>query len=118
MKLTKRAPLVHKAAHASLALLLIFSTTLAVKPVSLLAETNFSPTIPDCQGLTIAGTAMVSRRGCTITLQHNASDRRVLIRVDDCRKTGNASMQLFSPPRTFTITDRNTANNTCSCPAN
>jgi len=71
----------------------------------------------DCQGVTISGTAIVSRRGCNITLQHNASDRRVLIRVDDCRKTGTASIQLFSPSRTFTITDRNTANNTCSCPA-
>jgi hypothetical protein len=53
MKLTKRAPLVHKAAHVLLALLLVFSTTLAVKPVGLVAETNFSPAIPDCQGITI-----------------------------------------------------------------
>src|SRR5215207_2030885 len=53
MKLTKRSPLGHKAAHMLLALLLIFSTTLSVKPVDLIAETNFSPAIPDCQRITI-----------------------------------------------------------------
>ncbi len=53
MKLTKRAPLIHKAAHVLISLLLIFSTTLAVKPVGLIAETNFSPAIPGCEGITI-----------------------------------------------------------------
>jgi hypothetical protein len=53
MKLTKRAPLIHKAAHVLLALLLIFSTTFAVKPVGLVAETNLSPEIPGCPGITI-----------------------------------------------------------------
>jgi hypothetical protein len=53
MNLTKRAPLVHKAAHVLMSLLLIFSTTLAVEPVGLVAETNFSPVIPGCEGITI-----------------------------------------------------------------
>jgi hypothetical protein len=51
MKLTKRSP--QEAVHVLLALLLIFSTTLAVKPVGVVAETNPFPAIPDCQGITI-----------------------------------------------------------------
>lgn len=52
MKLMKRSPLAQKTVHV-LALLLVLSTTLAVKPIDLVAETNFSPAIPDCQGITI-----------------------------------------------------------------
>jgi hypothetical protein len=53
MKLTKRSPLVHKAASVLMALLLIFSTTVAVKPVRLAAETKTVPAIPDCQRTTL-----------------------------------------------------------------
>jgi uncharacterized delta-60 repeat protein len=71
----------------------------------------------NCQGLVVSGTGTVTTRGCTLTLQHNALDRRVLARIDSCRKAGTASIQLFAPSRTFTIIDRNTANNTCACGA-
>jgi uncharacterized delta-60 repeat protein len=70
----------------------------------------------DCQGLILAGVGTLSKRGCLITLQHNAADRRVLVRFDGCRRTAIASVQVFSPARTFSITDRNTANNSCACP--
>jgi parallel beta-helix repeat protein len=69
----------------------------------------------DCSGVAVVGTGTLSVRGCVITLQHTAEDRRVLARIDTCAKSGTASIQLFSQGRTFTITDRNTANNTCAC---
>jgi hypothetical protein len=52
---------------------------------------------------------------CTITLQHNTTDRRLIAQIDDCQKKATAAIQLFSPGRMFTITDRNTADSRCSC---
>lgn len=70
-----------------------------------------------CQGVTVGGTGKLIKRGCYITLQDNRTDRRLLARLDTCAKTGTASLQLFSQARTFTITDRNTTNNSCACQA-
>ena len=56
-----------------------------------------------------------AKKGVVITLQHVASGRRVQATIDTALKKGTASIQVFSPARTFTITDRNTANNTCQC---
>ncbi|HEY5616144.1 MAG TPA: delta-60 repeat domain-containing protein, partial [Bacteroidota bacterium] len=72
----------------------------------------------NCNGVTIGGPGVISRRGSTITLQQNGSDRRVLVRIDGGVNKGTASVQLLSQRTTFTITDRNTRNNTCSCEAN
>jgi hypothetical protein len=69
----------------------------------------------NCQGITVGGTGTLIKRGCYITLQDNRADRRLLARLDTCAKTGTVSLQLFSPARTFTITDRNTTNNSCAC---
>ena len=71
----------------------------------------------NCSGLTLSGTGTLIKRGSVITFQHYASDRRVLARIDTSVNKGTASIQLFSPSATFTITDRNTANNTCACAA-
>jgi hypothetical protein len=68
-----------------------------------------------CSGFAIGGTGALTRRGCTISLQHNAGDRRVLATINTCQKKATASVRLLSQGRTFTITDRNTANNTCAC---
>lgn len=68
-----------------------------------------------CSGFVIGGTAALNRRGCTIALQHNAGDRRLLATIDTCQKKATASLRLLSQGGTFTITDRNTANNTCAC---
>lgn len=72
----------------------------------------------NCAGFTLGGTGVISKRGCIITLQANASDRRVLARIDTCAQSGTASVQLFSPPRMFAITDRNRAGNSCACTGN
>ena len=71
----------------------------------------------NCSGFTLSGTGTLIKRGSIITLQHYASDRRVLARIDTSVNKATASIQLFSPSATFTITDRNTANNTCACAA-
>ncbi len=67
----------------------------------------------NCSGFTLSGMGGLIKRGGTITLQHYASDRRVLARIDTSVSKGTASIQVFSQGTTFTITDRNTANNTC-----
>lgn len=69
----------------------------------------------NCAGLTVGGTGLLTRRGSLITLQHNAADRRVMASIDTSTNRASASVQLFTQGRTFSITDRNIANNTCAC---
>jgi len=71
----------------------------------------------NCSGFTLNGVGSLIQRGSTITLQHYSSDRRVLARIDASVNKGTASIQVFLQGTTFTITDRNTANNTCACTA-
>lgn len=70
----------------------------------------------NCSDLTLVGTASLVKRGSNITLQHYSNDRRVLAQVDFSVKRAIASIQTFSEQRSFTIIDRNTSNNTCTCP--
>jgi Tol biopolymer transport system component len=65
--------------------------------------------------LQIEGKGVVTVRGSVVTLQHNANDRRVLIRIDNSVSRGTATVQLFAPATTHTIIDRNLVNSTCSC---
>lgn len=69
----------------------------------------------NCSGFSLSGTGGLVKRGGLVTLQHYAADRRVLARIDSSVSRATASVQLLSPSTTFTITDRNTANNTCAC---
>ena len=69
----------------------------------------------NCGGLTVGGTGTLTKRGSLITLQHNASDRRVMATIDTTTNKATASLQLLSQGRTFSITDRNITNNTCAC---
>jgi hypothetical protein len=66
-------------------------------------------------GTSLSGTGTVTRKDCIITLTDSQPDRRVQGNIDPCTKTGSASVQVVSPKVKFTITDRNTANNTCTC---
>src|SRR4030095_16767410 len=70
----------------------------------------------NCSGITLNGQGVLTRKGSMFTLQHNGADRRVLARVDTSVNKGTASIQLLSQGTTFTITDRNTRDNTCACP--
>lgn len=69
----------------------------------------------DCGGFTLGGTGVLTKRGGIITLQQNGPDRRLLARIDGGVNKGTAVLQLLSLGTTFTVTDRNTLNNTCSC---
>lgn len=69
----------------------------------------------NCNGFTLGGTGVLTKRGGIITLQHNGPDRRVLAKSDGAANKGTVSVQVFSGGTTFTIKDRNTLNNNCSC---
>ena len=69
----------------------------------------------NCSGFTLGGTGGVIKKGSIVTLQHYIGDRRVLARVDTSINRGTASIQVFSSGGTFTVTDRNTNDNTCAC---
>lgn len=69
-----------------------------------------------CGGLTLRETGSVTVKGSIITLQEDRVGLRVLARIDQSVKKGTASIHFLSSGTTFTITDRNTANNTCVCP--
>ena len=68
-----------------------------------------------CTGISLGGTGVLNIRGGMMTLQHNAADRRILARIDLGVNKGTATIGLLSLGQTFTITDRNIGNNTCSC---
>jgi subtilase family protein/HYR domain-containing protein len=69
-----------------------------------------------CGGVTYTGTGKVTKSGGTIVLVHNPPDRRVQASINSATHSGTASLQ--QPPGTVrcTITDRDTRNNTCTCP--
>lgn len=66
-------------------------------------------------GFMLSGTGAVRIQGSTITLVDFRLDRRVLATVDNTQKKGKAAVQYFPLATTFTIMDRNTGQNTCSC---
>ena len=69
-----------------------------------------------CGGSTITGRGTVIIKGSIVTLQHNSSDRRVVARLDRSANIGTATVQLFAEGKTYTISDKDTTNRTCSCP--
>lgn len=69
----------------------------------------------NCRGLTLTGVGSLTTKGCLATLQVNGPDRRILARIDTCLESATASVQVLSQGTTFTILDRNTANNNCVC---
>lgn len=69
----------------------------------------------NCAGLTLGGTGTVMIKGGVVTLTDTRPDRRVLAKIDRSTNKGTASIQLVTSGKTFTITDRNTADNSCVC---
>ena len=67
----------------------------------------------NCSGFTLSGTGGLIKRGAIITMQHYAGDRRVLARIDGGVNKATAYIQ--AQGLTLTITDRNTADDTCVC---
>jgi len=66
-------------------------------------------------GFTMSGTGGVLIRGGIITLEHNAGDRKLVAKLDNTLKKGTASLQVLITGKTYTIADRNTDDNSCSC---
>jgi hypothetical protein len=67
---------------------------------------------PPPGGLT--GKGKMIMKGCIITLEHNAPDRRVFSKLDSCTTSGTSTVEYPKTKTKFTITDRNIAdNNTC-----
>lgn len=61
----------------------------------------------------LTGAGKIARKGCILTLSHNAPDRRVFSTLDTCNKTGNSTIEDPKTKVKATITDRSTADNTC-----
>jgi hypothetical protein len=68
-----------------------------------------------CNGTAFTGKGKVTIRGSVYTLEHNATDRRVLVTDDESSHRGNASLQVPVGTTRCTISDRDTRNNTCLC---
>ncbi|MEW6130100.1 MAG: HYR domain-containing protein [Acidobacteriota bacterium] len=69
-----------------------------------------------CNGTVIAsGNGVIQLRGCTVTIQHNTTTKRVLIQFDASQQKGSASVQSPIGTTACTIIDSNTANNNCNC---
>jgi hypothetical protein len=62
------------------------------------------------------GRGTVTQKDCIVTLEDNATDRRVMATIDRCTKTGSATVEVPANKAKFTITDRNSADNTCPVP--
>jgi uncharacterized delta-60 repeat protein len=67
-------------------------------------------------GLLVGGTGIVTKKGNILTLQDFGGNRRVLVRIDGSANRATASVQVLSVQTTFTITDRDTRNDNCTCP--
>lgn len=52
------------------------------------------------------GKGTVVMKGCVFTLTHNAADRRVRATIDQCKKSGSASLDTLPSGLKFTITDQ------------
>ncbi len=67
-------------------------------------------------GLLIIGPgASMYRNGAITVADFNYKVGGVHVQIDAFNHTGNATVQTTQPKQTFTITDRDTRNNTCAC---
>jgi len=67
------------------------------------------------KGFTLTGRGTVSIRFCKVELQDVERDRNISVLANTCTHAGTASIRDFSRNQTFTISDRDITNNTCSC---
>jgi uncharacterized delta-60 repeat protein/uncharacterized repeat protein (TIGR01451 family) len=75
----------------------------------------------DClKGESLGGRGVITRNGCKVELRDSGPDpkhpdRNVYVLANVCTKAGNATVQLFSPAKTHTLSDGNITNNACAC---
>ena len=65
--------------------------------------------------ITLTGRGTVRVRFCKVEFQAIERDRNIVALANTCTHTGTASVKVFSPDKTFTISDRDITNNTCFC---
>jgi len=70
----------------------------------------------NCAGTVLGGTGTITRRGATITLQHNGGDRKVQATVDGNTHRASATIKIIGGGPAYTIIDRDITNNTGTCP--
>jgi len=68
-----------------------------------------------CGATTLSGFGVVTNRGSRFSLQAYGPDRRVTAVFDGGVNRGSAALQILPGGSVCTITDRNTANDSCSC---
>lgn len=66
-------------------------------------------------GKTFSGTGSVTKIGKVLTLQHNASDRRLAASINTGTRTGSGMIQSPVGKTVGSISDRNTADSRCQC---
>jgi hypothetical protein len=66
-------------------------------------------------GKTFTGTGSVEKIGRVLTLQHNASDRRLVASVNLGTRSGSGMLQSPVGKTVGSISDRNTADSNCQC---
>ena len=69
----------------------------------------------DCGSVTVTGTGTVKIKGCKVTLVQIGGSQKVEIAFDGCVNKARASVITLVPARSFLLSDRNTANDVCSC---
>jgi Zn-dependent metalloprotease len=88
----------------------------STSPNRVLLFNSFTGDYVFCCGTSrFSGRGTITKAAGDITLQHNASDRKVLGKVSTSSRTGSASLQ--SPPGSVkcTVTDPNIRDNGCAC---
>ena len=81
---------------------------------------DYQLTVSGPGGFTIIGKGTVSINGCVLQLIDTESDTNafslnLLAQLNMCSNSGTVSIKL-TPGASFTISDSNTANNSCACP--
>jgi hypothetical protein len=71
-----------------------------------------------CDGVGLAGTATVARKGCRFTLQDTEPDRTLIAKLSTCNNTATVSIQMIPQGTVFNIVDSNITNNSCICSGN
>lgn len=70
----------------------------------------------NCAGTVLGGTGTITRRGATLTLQHNGGDRKIQATIDNNMHRANATIKIIGGGPAYTIIDRDITNNTGTCP--
>jgi uncharacterized delta-60 repeat protein/uncharacterized repeat protein (TIGR01451 family) len=66
-------------------------------------------------GFSLSGTGTIRMDICNISLTDSTREHTVNAALNTCTSNGQAYLTLDSPPRSFTVNDRNISDNSCAC---